>query len=185
MSKTFERYMSLFFFVAVAIIALASRWLPHPPNFTAISGFFFVSGVLAARNKWFLLAAFVPLIISDALLGGYPGILFVYAGHAAVILFGWYYSAAMKTQSISRKALPFFVYNLSSAFIFFVLSNLGTWWSSGIYSRTAAGLIECFVMALPFFHQTAISQLIFSSIFVAGYFWLSAKVLASPLQQQS
>jgi hypothetical protein len=173
MSKTF---VSIIFFVAVAFIALASRWLPHPPNFTAISGFFFVAGVLASRQKWLGAVAFLPLIISDLFLGGYPGLMFVYFGHAAVLFFGWYFATAFGENSKRRQVLPFAVLNLSSALIFFALSNLGVWLSSGIYARTSAGLVECFVMALPFFHQTAISQLIFSAVFVSSFYWIDSRV---------
>lgn len=172
MSKTF---ISIIYFVVVAFLAMASRWLPHPPNFTAVSGFFFVGGYLASRNIWFALASFIPLVISDLLLGDYPGLLFVYAGHAAVLLFGWYFGASYSESRKARQILPFSVLSLSSAMIFFVLSNLGVWWSSGIYPRTSAGLAECFLMALPFFHQTLIAQVMFSVIFVASYKWVEAR----------
>jgi hypothetical protein len=164
---------TLFFFVVVALLALMSRWLPHPPNFTAVSGFFFVCGVLASRQKWFAYAAFLPLVISDLALGGYPGILFVYAAHLGVLLFGWLLAKG------PRKVLPFAVYSFSAAFVFFVISNFGVWWSGGIYPRTSAGLVECFVMALPFFHQTVLAQLVFGAIFVYGFYWFEARTAAT------
>lgn len=170
MSKTFEKHLSLFFFLVAAFIALASRWLPHPPNFTAVGGFLFVSGVLAARSKWYVLAAFLPLVLSDILLGGYPGIAWVYAGHVVVLLFGWFFE-----KSFRRQKLPFAVFSLSSAFLFFVLSNIGVWWSSGMYARTVGGLVECFVMALPFFHQPVLAQLIYGTLMVFGFYWLEAR----------
>lgn len=180
MSKNFERYYSIIFFVTVAFIAMVSRWLPHPPNFTAMSGFFFVSGMLAVRHKWIILAAFAPMIISDVLLETYPGLEFVYVGHLVVLLAGLWFGSRF-----ARQYLPFFVFNLSSALIFFVLSNLGVWWSAGIYPRTSAGLVECFLMALPFFHQNVLAQLVFAGVFVAGFYWVASKVLASQQQQQS
>lgn len=40
---------------------------------------------------------------------------------------------------------------LAHSLVFFVSTNLAYWWISDDYPRTAAGLIQCFTMALPFY----------------------------------
>ncbi len=52
---------------------------------------------------------------------------------------------------------------LGSAVLFFVVSNFGTWAFGGgaRYPLTWAGLMECYVMGIPFFRNTLISMGIF------------------------
>ena len=52
---------------------------------------------------------------------------------------------------------------LSSAVLFFAVSNFGTWALGGgmLYPMTWAGLTECYVMAIPFFRNTLISMGVF------------------------
>ena len=52
---------------------------------------------------------------------------------------------------------------LGGAILFFVVSNFGTWALGGgvRYPLTWAGLVECYVMAIPFFRNTLISMGVF------------------------
>ena len=52
---------------------------------------------------------------------------------------------------------------LLSSTLFFVLTNFGVWaFGNGtIYPHTASGLVECYVMALPFFRNSLISMALF------------------------
>ena len=47
---------------------------------------------------------------------------------------------------------------LSGALVFFIITNFGVW-LSGTYGLTIEGLINCYVLAIPFFGYTAISYL--------------------------
>ena len=53
------------------------------------------------------------------------------------------------------------VAGLGSAVLFFVVSNFGTWALGATYAKTWAGLVECYVMAIPFFRNTLISMGVF------------------------
>ena len=57
---------------------------------------------------------------------------------------------------------------LTSSLAFFVLSNLGVW-ASGYYPRTLAGLVECYVAAVPFFRNTLASDVLYSAVLFGGY----------------
>ena len=52
---------------------------------------------------------------------------------------------------------------LASAVTFFVVSNFGVWaFGDGIrYPHNAAGLVDCYVQAIPFFRNTLISMALF------------------------
>ncbi len=62
-------------------------------------------------------------------------------------------------------------YVLGSAFLgsilFFVISNFGCWLDPIMkYDRSASGLLNCYVMAIPFFKYTILSDVIFTLLFV-------------------
>lgn len=50
---------------------------------------------------------------------------------------------------------------LGSAVLFFIVSNFGTWALGATYAKSWAGLVECYVMAIPFFRNTLISMGVF------------------------
>ena len=52
---------------------------------------------------------------------------------------------------------------LGSAILFFVVSNFGVWAFGGgqRYALTFAGLMDCYIQAIPFFRNTLISMVVF------------------------
>jgi hypothetical protein len=65
--------------------------------------------------------------------------------------------------------------------LFFLVTNFAHWWFFGMYAHTVAGLIECYVQALPFFRYTLTGDGLFAGMFFGAYAaqraWLAA---ASP-----
>jgi hypothetical protein len=54
---------------------------------------------------------------------------------------------------------------LLSATIFFITTNFAVWAMGTTYSKSAAGLVTCYVAAIPFFGNTLASDLIYTAIF--------------------
>jgi hypothetical protein len=57
---------------------------------------------------------------------------------------------------------------IASSVVFFVLTNFAVWISSGMYTLDLAGLVTCYVRAIPFFGNTLAGDLIFITCFVAA-----------------
>lgn len=53
--------------------------------------------------------------------------------------------------------------------IFFGVTNLAVWLWSGMYPHTITGLLLCYEMAIPFFHNTFVSDLVFNGMFFGAY----------------
>ena len=53
--------------------------------------------------------------------------------------------------------------SLLGACLFFVITNFGVW-SLGSYGYTIQGLLLCYTLAIPFFGNTLIATLVFSSL---------------------
>ena len=48
---------------------------------------------------------------------------------------------------------------------FFIITNFGAWLTLEMYEKNAAGLLQSYIMAIPFFHNTLISTFLYLIIF--------------------
>jgi hypothetical protein len=143
-----------YFKISIGIfLALAtSRFVPHPPNFTSLLALsFYVPSVLGIR---FLPALIISFFITDLIIGFHGVTLFTWG---SVILIG-FTSKFFKTN-ITRR----FSGALIGACIFYIITNFGVW-SLGGYGYSMEGLINCYILALPFFSYTLVSTILFSAI---------------------
>jgi hypothetical protein len=69
---------------------------------------------------------------------------------------------------VSRMLVPAV---LSCSLIFFITTNFAVWAFSGMYSADMAGLIKCYIAALPFLQYTVAGDLVWAAILFGGA-WL-------------
>jgi hypothetical protein len=165
--------------VGVVFLAALARLIPHPPNFTPIGAI----ALFAAANlnkKW---AAFlVPLLamfVSDLALelttrlGIYSGWLaqstgfhssmwVVYATMALVCALGLLLRRKKTVLSVAGVVL-------AGSLVFFVVTNFGVWALDSMYPRTAAGLVSCYIAAIPFFHWTLLGDACYATVLFGGF----------------
>ena len=135
----------------------ASRFIPHPPNFTSLLALsFYIPALLGIR---YLPALIVSFALTDLFIGFHGTALFTWGS----VLFIGFLSKYFIKNIISRITGA-----LVGACIFFVITNFGVW-SLGIYGYTIDGIITCYVLAIPFFAYSLISTFIFSSIIEGVY----------------
>ena len=147
----------------VAIFAAAAmRLLPHPPNFSPIAAMALFSGAYLPKRVLAFVAPFAALLLSDAVLGFYAGMNFVYFSFALTVLIGWAVASRKTPLMIGGAAI-------ASSVLFFVLTNFGMWLFSGFYPLTSAGLIACYVAAIPFFQNTLVGDLFFTTLLFGGF----------------
>ncbi|MBX3019571.1 MAG: hypothetical protein KF767_16910 [Bdellovibrionaceae bacterium] len=154
--KMNKSHIALMF--AFILITLLSRWLPHPPNMTAVGALALLSGALWGRRIWAPLVPLAVLFVSDLVLGFHSTFIWVYAGFVLVALMGM---IVKPQKGWGRSALGAGL----SSLVFFAISNFGVWMVGGLYPKTGAGLIECYVMALPFLQNQIAGDLIFTAVF--------------------
>ena len=144
----------------ILILALA-RLIPHPPNFTPIIAVALISGYFFKNINLSLLILLVAMLLSDLFIGFYENMIFVYA---SLLLITFVFHKISK--KINYKNL--FIYCFAGSFIFFIFSNFGVWalGSPGVldvaYERNISGLVEFYILAIPFFGNTFLSTLIFA-----------------------
>ena len=137
--------------ISLGIIAVlaASRWIPHPPNFTSLIALsFYVPIIFGLRYIPSLLLAF---FITDIFLGFHSTMFFTYSSIICISLISNLFSAKFIYRIIGC---------LFGAIIFFVISNFGVW-ISGFYGYSLEGLILCYVLAIPFFYGIVLSSFLY------------------------
>ena len=145
--------------VSIGIIAVlaASRFIPHPPNFTSLLALSFY--VPAFLGLPYLPALLIGFVFTDLIIGFHGVTLFTWG---SVILIGL--GAKFFSRSITSRISG----SLLGACLFFVITNFGVW-SLGFYGYSLNGIITCYTLALPFFGYSLISTFIFSAIIEGVY----------------
>ncbi len=159
------------FLALLVLTAAASRLVPHPPNFapmTALALF----GAATFRGRW--AAWLVPvgaLLFSDTLLhfthqwgwqaswGFYPGQWVVYACLVATTGIGF---ALRGRRTVANVAAA----TLAGSSLFFLVTNFAVWagGSGGMYPKSAAGLLLCYEMAVPFFRNALLGDACYAAL---------------------
>ena len=144
----------------ILILALA-RLIPHPPNFPPVIAVAILSGYFFKNLNFSLIILLIAMLISDLFIGFYENVFFVYA---SLLLITFIFHKISK--KINFKNL--FIFGFAGSLIFFIISNFGVWilGSPGVdnlpYDKNLNGLIECYILAIPFFGNTFLSTVIFS-----------------------
>ena len=144
----------------ILILALA-RLIPHPPNFTPIIAVAIMSGYFFRNIYLSFTVLLVSMLLADLFIGFYGNMLFVYLS-----LFLIAYIFFKISEKINFKNL--FIYSFFGSLIFFIISNFGVWalGSPGVYDiayeKNLSGLVQCYILAIPFFGNTFLSTLIFA-----------------------
>lgn len=146
--------------LVLIIVAAVTRLLPLPPNFTPILAIAFFAGSRISKTWVAYAIPFVALLISDLMIGFYPGMALVYVSFLIMVALGMKASA----RGVAGHA----AFGTLGAVLFFLLSNFGVWWITAMYPKTWEGLLQCYTMGLPFFRNTFLSLWFFSSFLFAG-----------------
>ena len=147
--------------IGLILILALSRLIPHPWNFTPVIAVAIMSGYFFKNIYLSFSILLISMLIADIFIGFYENIIFVYI--ALLLISFVFYKISKK---INFKNL--FIFGFAGSLIFFIISNFGVWilGSPGVdnlpYDKNLNGLIECYILAIPFFGNTFLSTLIFA-----------------------
>jgi len=151
------------------VAAAAMRLVPHPANFAPLGAMALFSGAYLGRRALAFAAPLGALLLSDLILGFYPGMLVQYVSVALVVLLGSGVLGRITALRVGGAAV-------ASSVLFFALTNFGVWLLSGMYPQTLSGLAACYVAAVPFFQNTVAGDLFFSAALFGGFALLERAV---------
>lgn len=162
------------------LVAAFSRLIPHWPNFTAL-GAMALFGAAHFRHKALaILAPFIALYLSDLVINNviygsyYDSFVwqispFIYLGFGLIVLIGYLLRGRIQLGTVMGASI-------GASVVFFLVSNLGSWIASPMYTKDLAGLLLAYEAGIPFFWNTLAGDLVYSGILFGGYAWLSQRL---------
>ena len=144
---------------ALIAFLVASRVIPHPPNFTPVLAIAIFAPYFFRELAVAVALPLAAMVLADLIIGMHSYMLWVYAAVASSTLIS-YLLRYTDLHLFRVGALAF-----GSCLIFFLVTNFGVWLGSDFYPQTAEGLMACYVAALPFFGNTLVSTVAFSGLF--------------------
>ncbi|MFG0268280.1 MAG: DUF6580 family putative transport protein [Rhodopirellula sp. JB055] len=147
--------------LAMIGIAVASRLLPHPPNFTPLAAMCLFAGAMTVSPRIMAVSVIIAMLISDAVLGFHSLMPVVYGCLLANFVIG------RKLVGANTNAIRVVAGSLVGSVLFFVVTNFAVWVS--FYPSTWTGLTACFAAAIPFFQYTLSGDLVYSGLFFGVY----------------
>ncbi|MCX6291961.1 MAG: hypothetical protein NT126_09395 [Bacteroidetes bacterium] len=163
---------NLFLISGMIALAVITRFIPHPDNFTAIGAIALFSGSVIRDKRFAFLVPVIALFISDLVIGLHPSVIPVYSCFAFTVLLG---------ISISKKqnVLNIAVASAISSIVFFLVTNLPFWYADlSLYPLTLQGTIQSYTMALPFFFNQLAGDLFYNGLLFLGYVFVSKKIFS-------
>lgn len=154
----------------LVVLSVIGRLVPHPANFTPLGATALFGGAKLSR-PWNYLAPLFVLFVTDLVIGLHGTMLYVYGGF---LVSAWLGEKFLRQPKLTKVVGISLLGSLS----FFTISNLGVWMEGILYPKTIAGLIDCYIAALPFLRNTVLGDVIFAGTFFTAYGWVENQALA-------
>ena len=148
--KSFKNYILP---ISLILILSFSRIIPHPWNFTPVLAIGIFSGFYFKKFYLGLFIVIFSMFLGDLYLGFHNTMFFTYISLAAAVGIGLYIK--------SFKTYEIFYSSVISSVCFFIVTNFGAWITLDIYEKNFSGLVNSYIMAIPFFHNTLISTFVY------------------------
>lgn len=151
--------------IVLVVFGVLGRWLQPTWFFTPTAAVGLFAGYYFSR-RWLALAApLCVMLISDLVLPAYGNaavLVAVYAALALPVVLGW---QLRKNPSYGRLALC----GLLPSVVFYLTTNFAVWATLGWYPPTAAGLLQCYAAALPFFRWMLTGDVLYTATLFGAY----------------
>ena len=161
-------------FAILIVLGSAFRLLPHPLNFTPIGAIALFSGFYF-KKKYALVIPVLAMLISDSFLGFYNWKLMfaIYGSFLLCVALGFWLKKHKKWYTILGGSL-------ACSVLFFLITNFAVWAFAPWYAKTFFGIIQCYIMAIPFFRNTLLGDLFYVTIFFGAYeivqVWIKTRI---------
>ncbi len=157
--------LSIKFIIALLFVLIGAslRLFPHAPNFAPTAAIALFGGVYFSKKIALILPMGV-MIISDIFIGFYePKLMFfVYGSFLLCVVMGFWLKKHKKWYAVGGTAI-------SSSVLFFLITNFAVWIFTPWYAKTFFGIIQCYLMALPFFTNTLLGDIFYVAVFFGSY----------------
>jgi hypothetical protein len=168
----------LILLMAIIVVAALTRLIPHPPNVTPIAAMALFGGACLGNRKLAYLIPIAAMLLSDLVLACTRYNLSMLLSIQPLV-----YACILATTAIGqligdRRSVPRVVAaSLAGSLLFFVVTNFGTWATGTLYPMTPSGLAVCYTAAIPFFRNSLLGDLAFTTVLFGGMALLESRVV--------
>lgn len=160
--------------IALILLGVTFRFLPHPANVAPIAAVALFSGVvLRSRIAWIVPLA--AMAASDAVIGFHTLIPFTWGCFVLTIFIG-------RWVCRSTNILTVIGGSLAGSVLFYIVTNAAVWAFTPLYEKTLSGLMLSYTMALPFFRNTILGDLFFTGVLFGLYAFAILAVRAGKIK---
>lgn len=149
------------FAIFLIIGAALLRLVPHIPNVAPIAGMALFGGAYL-NKKYAILVPLAAMALSDIFLGFNASSPMVYTSFLITGFIGLWLRNHKNAGTVIGASLI-------SSIIFYLLTNFNFWYATSLYPKTLSGMLEAYVMALPFFRNTIFGDLFYTGVFFSSY----------------
>src|SRR5258708_14603600 len=148
--------------LTLVVAGVVLRVMPHPWNFAPIGAIALFGGARFDRRTFAIGIPLLTMFIGDAFIGFHSLMPVIYATYALIAVIGMLLRDRTTIPTIGGGVL------LSST-IFYLTTNYAVWAMGTTYAKTGAGLLACYIAAIPFFGNTGASDRLDNGIFCAVF----------------
>lgn len=155
------------FLYVIALLAIASRFIPHFPNAAPITALAIMAAMYGSKKQ----ALTLPLAVrfaSDIFLGffSWPLMVAVYASHLTGAVFGFW---AKNSKSFASRFVKVLAASAFAPTLFFLVTNFAFLYSPSQYPHTWSGIMLSYINGLPFFKGTLVGDIGYTMAFFLGF----------------
>lgn len=158
-------FIGLFSVIAAAVLL---RLVPHVPNVAPIGAMALFGGAQLPK-KHALTLPIGAMLVSDIFLGFHNTMVWVYASFILTVLIGMLLRSRVSAGNV-------ILASLASSVLFYLITNFGVWLFGSMYPKTLSGLMQSYIMGLPFFRNTLLGDLFYNGVFFGGYALLKSRL---------
>ena len=153
----------------LVVVAAATRalplLLPNIWNFTAVGALAIFAGSQFNNKSMAFIVPLAAMALSDVFIGnGFN--LAVYTGFVAMVACGVFIRNKVNPSNIAMASI-------AGAVVFFLITNFAFLYSW--YPRNAQGIIESYIMGLPFLRNMLIADVIYGVLLFGGFYFLEKR----------
>ena len=156
------KQITVFLGVLLVALAVSARLFPHPANFAPLGAIALFSGLYLPK-KYAFFVPFAGLLLSDLMIGLYhPAMMAAVYGSFALMVYLGIIGSRNKNLSTTAAAV------LVGSIAFFLITNAAVWAFGTMYPYTVQGLMQSYYMALPFFRNSLLGDIFYTTVLVGS-----------------
>jgi hypothetical protein len=148
--------------LTLVVVGVVLRVMPHPWNFAPIGAIALFGGARFDRRYFAIGIPLLTMFVGDAFIGFHSLMPVIYATYALIAVIGMFLRDRTTIPAIGGGVL------LSST-VFYLTTNFAVWAMGTTYAKSTAGLVACYIAAIPYFGNTLASDAIYAAIFFGTF----------------